>query len=62
VDGHDPTPRSEARALHSLPRYHSAHMRVFLMPDRLARATNFGVGSDDPEQCCELIECEKINS
>jgi acyl-CoA synthetase (AMP-forming)/AMP-acid ligase II len=54
--------RSEARALHSLPLYHSAQMHVFLMPDLLAGATNVRVGSDDPEQCCELIEREEINS
>jgi len=50
------------RALHSLPLYHSAQMHVFLMPDLLVGATNFVVVAPDPEQCCEIIEREKINS
>lgn len=50
------------RALHSLPLYHSAQMHVFLMPDLLVGATNFVVVAPDPEQCCGIIEREKINS
>src|ERR671921_2403415 len=52
----------EDRALHSLPLYHSARMHVFLMPALLVGATNFVVVAPDPEQCCEIIEREKINS
>lgn len=50
------------RALHSLPLYHSAQMHVFLMPNLLVGATNFVLVAPDPEQCCGLIEHEKINS
>ena len=54
--------RHDDRALHSLPLYHSAQMHVFLMPDLLVGATNFVFVAPDPEQCCDLIEREKINS
>ena len=50
------------RALHSLPLYHSAQMHVFFMPDLLVGATNFVLAKPDPEECCGLIEREKINS
>src|SRR5919112_5116960 len=50
------------RALHSLPLYHSAQMHVFLMPDLLVGASNFVVVAPDPEQCCKIIERERINS
>jgi fatty-acyl-CoA synthase len=50
------------RALHSLPLYHSAQMHVFLMPDLLVGATNFVLAKPDPEECCGLIERERINS
>ncbi len=50
------------RALHSLPLYHSAQMHVFLMPDLLVGTTNFVAVQPDPEQCCALIEREKVNS
>lgn len=54
--------RHDDRALHSLPLYHSAQMHVFLMPDLLVGATNFVLVAPEPEQCCEVIEHEKINS
>lgn len=54
--------RHDDRALHSLPLYHSAQMHVFLMPDLLVGPMNFVVVAPDPEQCCGLIEREKINS
>jgi fatty-acyl-CoA synthase len=54
--------RHDDRALHSLPLYHSAQMHVFLMPDLLVGSMNFVVVAPDPEQCCGLIEREKINS
>ncbi len=54
--------RHDDRALHSLPLYHSAQMHVFIMPYLMVGATNFVLVKPDPEQCCGVIEREKINS
>ncbi|MDQ3891485.1 MAG: AMP-binding protein, partial [Actinomycetota bacterium] len=50
------------RALAALPLYHSAQMHVFLMPLLLLGAVNFVVAAPDPEECCAIIERERINS
>ena len=54
--------RHDDHALHSLPLYHSAQMHAFRIPYLLVGATNFVVVQPDPEQCCQIIEREKINS
>ena len=54
--------RYDDRVLNSLPLYHSAQMHVCIMPNLLVGATNFVLLGPDPEECCGLIEGEKINS
>jgi fatty-acyl-CoA synthase len=54
--------RYDDRVLHSLPLFHSAQMHVFIMPNLLVGATNFVLVKPDPEECCALIEGERINS
>ena len=54
--------RPDDRAIAALPLYHSAQMHVFLMPLLLVGAANYIVDSPDPEECCKIIERERINS
>ena len=50
------------RAIAALPLYHSAQMHVFLMPLLLVGGVNYVVTAPDPEECCKIVEQEKINS
>lgn len=50
------------RAIAALPLYHSAQMHVLLMPLMLVGAASYIVTAPDPEECCRVIEREKINS